>query len=59
MTPSEKIIIRNQRLIMLALLNLLRNQRGPLTEYNADKLRDRVVQLEQNYDWIAAPSERL
>jgi len=58
-TPTEKIIIRNQRYMMLALTCLLRNEGGMATGYHADKLTQRVQHMERIYDWIAAPSERL
>ena len=58
-SPIEKMILTNQRLIMLALSNRSRNAGGMGADYHADLLRDRVKEMEREFDWIALPSERI
>lgn len=57
-TPAEKIIIRNQRLIMLALNILLLDNPSGSAGYS-DKILSRVRQMEANLEWLAAPGERI
>lgn len=58
-TPAEKIIIRNQRLIMLALANRCANEGGVGADACNSQLHARVRDMETSLDWIAAPSERI
>lgn len=58
-SSAEKMILRNQRYMMLAISTLLQNQGGTATGYHAEKLTARVKDMERAFDWIAAPSERL
>ena len=58
-SSAEKMILRNQRYMMLAISTLLKNQGGKSTGYHAEKLTARVKDMERAFDWIAAPSERL
>jgi hypothetical protein len=55
----EKVVLRNQRYMMLAISTTIRNVGGMSSDYHANKLTDRVKQMEQAWDWIAGPSERL
>lgn len=56
---AEKLILRNQRYMMLALSTLLQNNGGMMTGFHAVKLTDRVKEMERAFNWIASPSERL
>lgn len=56
---AERIIIRNQRYIMLALANLSANAGGTLAGHTNQTLHNRVREMERAWDWIASPSERL
>lgn len=56
---TEKLILRNQRYMMLALSTLLLNQNGMMTGYHSEKLTSRVKDMERAFDWIATQSERL
>lgn len=58
MTDGERAILKNQRLIMLALANLVREQ-SMGGEYMANLLRERVKDMERYWEWIAPPSQRL
>jgi hypothetical protein len=58
-TEAEKIIVRNQRLIMLTLSCMIQNAGGMASGYHGEKLRQRVIQLENNLDWLAAPGEKI
>jgi hypothetical protein len=53
-----RAILRNQRYMMLAISNLVREQHT-LGIYHADKLSNRVRQMEEHWEWIALPSERI
>lgn len=55
----ERIVLRNQRLMMLAISNLVRENTHIGNEYHANKLTERVKEMEREWEWIAAPSERL
>lgn len=56
---AEKAILRNQRMMMLALSNLVRENTKVGNEYHADKLTARVRDMDRHWEWIAAPSERI
>lgn len=56
---AEKAILRNQRMMMLALANLVRENTKAGNEYRADKLSNRVKDMERHWEWIASPSERI
>lgn len=58
-STAERVIMRNQRLMMLALSNIVRETTKTGNEYHATKLTDRVKEMEANLDWIASPSERI
>lgn len=58
-TKAERIIIRNQRLMMLALANLVRENTSSGNVYHAEKLRERIKLMEASLEWIAAPGERI
>lgn len=58
-SKAERIIMRNQRLIMLALSCRLQNAGGIGSDYHAQALTKRVKDMERVFEWIASPSERL
>jgi hypothetical protein len=55
----ERIVLRNQRYIMLALASRLQNAGGLGSGYHAERLTKRVKDMERIFDWIASPSEKL
>lgn len=57
--PILRTILRNQRLIMLGLANLVRDGGGPGSGYHADNLRQAIIDMEREHDWIAPPSQRI
>lgn len=59
-TEMLRIIVRNQRLMMLAITNIIHNgPQGTGTGYHAEKLTKRVKDMERVWDWIASPGERI
>jgi hypothetical protein len=56
---AEKAILRNQRIMMLALANLVRENTKTGNEYHADLLTNRVKNMDRHWEWIASPSERI
>lgn len=56
---AEKAILKNQRMMMLALSNIVRQTTTTGNEYHADMLSNRVRDMERRWEWIAAPSERI
>lgn len=62
-TPTKdeatRHILRNQRLIMLALANIASNVGGVMSGYVNKNLHDRVRQMENQWDWMCPPSQRL
>jgi hypothetical protein len=56
---AEKVIIRNQRIIMLALSNVVREATRNNNEGMANQLHACVRQMEHSWEWLASPSERL
>lgn len=58
-SSAEKIILRNQRWIMLALANISANQGGMCSGMYQEKLTQRVKEMERAFEWIATPGERI
>ena len=54
-----RVILRNQRFMMIAMSNLVRDNTKICNVYHAEKLSTAVRQMEEHWEWIAAPSERL
>ena len=52
-------VLKNQRLMMLALSNLVRENTRAGNVYDAENLSDAVREMEKNWDWIAPPSQRI
>lgn len=55
----ERIVLRNQRYMMLAISAMFRNTGGVASGYHADKLIQRVTDMERAWEWIASPGERI
>lgn len=58
-SAAERVIIRNQRYMMLAISAMFRNAGGMGSDYHAETLTRRVKDMERAYEWIASPNERL
>lgn len=54
-----RISLRNQRRIMIALAARHKNAGGTGSEFHANKLRLAVIDMEQMWDWICLPYERI
>ena len=55
----ERIVLRNQRYMMLAISAMFQNAGGVGSDYHANKLEKRVQDMERAWEWIASPSERI
>ena len=64
LTEGEKTIIRNQRLIMVALLCAVNNIAAPGYDVRAaardcaQNLHKRIRAMDEIWDWVAPPSHR-
>lgn len=54
-----RIMLRNQRKLMLAVASLNLNHGGTGSGYHADQLKGNVIEMEREWEWIARPSERI
>ena len=54
-----RTILRNQRYIMLALSNVVRETTTVGCDYHANNLNGQVQEMEKAFKWIARPSERI
>ena len=58
-TKMLRVILRNQRFMMLALSNLVRDNTSTGNVYHAEKLSDAVRRMEEHWEWLASPGERI